>query len=198
MTHIPSPEQIDLAVSHLRGAQSCLWTGHRDKAAARIQQAATALGYRLLPADAPGAEQSDLVKRLRNSATSYWEGTKAHQTLIEAATALGYTLQPQGQPLPISDREKALVEALEDIALLDEADGHELKVTHAFQAVAIATKTLGKHPSTISAERYAAGAYDPPAVTSEPGAPHDGRSQPRGKDLLLAEEAEFVKGANHE
>lgn len=43
--------------------------------------------------------------------------------------------------------------ALEDIALLDEADGHELKQQHAFQAVAIATRTLNKHPSEIYAER---------------------------------------------
>lgn len=43
--------------------------------------------------------------------------------------------------------------ALEDIALLDEADGHELTATHAHRAVARATKALGKHPSEILAER---------------------------------------------
>lgn len=47
-------------------------------------------------------------------------------------------------------------DALEQIALLDEADGHELNRGHAFQAVAIATSTLGKHPSQICAERAAA------------------------------------------
>lgn len=46
-----------------------------------------------------------------------------------------------------------LTSALEDIALLDECDGHELAVRHAFEAVAIATKTLGKHPSEIAAAR---------------------------------------------
>lgn len=44
-------------------------------------------------------------------------------------------------------------EALERIALLDEADGHELTVRHAFEAVAIATSTLGKHPSEILIDR---------------------------------------------
>jgi hypothetical protein len=44
-------------------------------------------------------------------------------------------------------------EALEQIALLDEADGHELTADHARQAVAIATSTIGKHPSEILASR---------------------------------------------
>lgn len=44
-------------------------------------------------------------------------------------------------------------DALERVALLDEADGHLLTVSHAFQAVAIATSTLGKHPSEIYADR---------------------------------------------
>ena len=48
-----------------------------------------------------------------------------------------------------------LRDALERIALLDEADGHELTVKQAFQAVAIATTTLGKHPSQILVERDA-------------------------------------------
>ena len=42
--------------------------------------------------------------------------------------------------------------ALERIALLDEADGHELTSDHARQAIAIATRTLGKHPSEIAAQ----------------------------------------------
>lgn len=45
----------------------------------------------------------------------------------------------------------ASTNALEQIALLDEADGHELTKDHAFRAVAIATRTLGKHPSEIAA-----------------------------------------------
>lgn len=46
-----------------------------------------------------------------------------------------------------------LREALENIALLDEADGHELTVEHAMRAVAIATSTLGMHPSEILVRR---------------------------------------------
>ncbi len=45
--------------------------------------------------------------------------------------------------------------ALERIALLDEADGHELTRSHALEAVAIATSTLGMHPSEIFAARFA-------------------------------------------
>ena len=45
--------------------------------------------------------------------------------------------------------------ALEDIALLDEADGHELQRKDAYVAVAIATKALGLHPSQIYANRNA-------------------------------------------
>lgn len=45
--------------------------------------------------------------------------------------------------------------ALEKIALLDEADGHELTARHAHEAVAIATAALGKHPSEILASRLA-------------------------------------------
>jgi len=44
--------------------------------------------------------------------------------------------------------------ALEKIALLDECDGHELKVKHAFEAVAIATNALGKHPSQIDEQPH--------------------------------------------
>ena len=48
-----------------------------------------------------------------------------------------------------------LRDALERIALLDVCDGCELKVKHAFEAVAIASNTLGKHPSQIFVERDA-------------------------------------------
>lgn len=44
--------------------------------------------------------------------------------------------------------------ALENIALLDDADGHTLTVDDAFRAVAIAGSALGKHPSQIFAERW--------------------------------------------
>lgn len=47
-------------------------------------------------------------------------------------------------------------DALERIALLDEADGHELADKQAFQAVGIACAALGnKHPSVILVEREA-------------------------------------------
>lgn len=47
-------------------------------------------------------------------------------------------------------------DALERIALMDEADGHELKVEHAFRAVGIACAALGnKHPSQILIDREA-------------------------------------------
>lgn len=47
-------------------------------------------------------------------------------------------------------------DALERIAMLDEADGHELTVKHAFRAVGIACIALGnKHPSVIFVEREA-------------------------------------------
>lgn len=49
--------------------------------------------------------------------------------------------------------EAKLLDALQRIALLDEADGHELTAEHARKAVAIATETLGKHPSEILLER---------------------------------------------
>jgi len=49
-----------------------------------------------------------------------------------------------------------LRDALERIALLDEADGHELTVRQAFEAVSIACVVLGnKHPSQIFLERDA-------------------------------------------
>lgn len=51
--------------------------------------------------------------------------------------------------------EERLRDVLERIALLDECDGHELTVKQAFEAVAIATNVLGKHPSVIYAERDA-------------------------------------------
>src|ERR1019366_4794189 len=51
--------------------------------------------------------------------------------------------------------EARLRDALERIALLDEADGHELTWETASQAVGIASQTLGKHPSQIFEERDA-------------------------------------------
>lgn len=61
-----------------------------------------------------------------------------------------------GAPAKADEAETARFrDALERIALLDEADGHELTWEHASQAVGIASQALGKHPSQISEERYA-------------------------------------------
>jgi hypothetical protein len=57
--------------------------------------------------------------------------------------------------LAICDGFASRTTALEDIALLDDADGHELTWGDASRAVGIATKELGKHPSQIFAERFA-------------------------------------------
>lgn len=59
-------------------------------------------------------------------------------------------------PAKAEDAETARFrDALERIALLDEADGHELTWEHASRAVGIASQTLGKHPSQILVEREA-------------------------------------------
>jgi hypothetical protein len=59
--------------------------------------------------------------------------------------------------------------ALENIALLDEADGHELTAQHALEACAIATSALGKHPSEIFAARAPRDHSSiPPATESKP------------------------------
>jgi hypothetical protein len=63
----------------------------------------------------------------------------------------------KGVPRPAADEIKRLTAALEKIALLDEADGHELTEAHAFRAVALATGALfGRHPSEILADRISA------------------------------------------
>jgi len=64
-------------------------------------------------------------------------------------------LQLAAEYTAAADELDKLTDALERIAILDECDGHELAVRHAFQAVAIATSTLGKHPSEIAADRAA-------------------------------------------
>ena len=56
-------------------------------------------------------------------------------------------------PLCLAAETVRLRTALEQIAVLDEADGHELKLDDAFKAVAIATTALGKHPSQIERKR---------------------------------------------
>jgi hypothetical protein len=69
----------------------------------------------------------------------------SHWTLCEAPDDF--------PPEPKKPRKLSLRQALEKIALLDEADGHELTVQHAQEAVAIASRTLGKHPSEIYSDR---------------------------------------------
>lgn len=48
-------------------------------------------------------------------------------------------------------------DALERIALLDEADGNELTAEHALRAVGIACDALGMHPSEVFARRHPEG-----------------------------------------
>ena len=74
--------------------------------------------------------------------------------LQEDITAFHCAINPTTILSLIAERDEAR-NALERIALLDEADGHELRERHAFEAVAIATSTLGKHPSEIYADRFA-------------------------------------------
>lgn len=69
-----------------------------------------------------------------------------------AITSFYNAANPQAILTLISEK-RALEQALERVALLDEADGHLLTVKHAFEAVAIAVTTLGKHPSEIYAAR---------------------------------------------
>lgn len=67
-------------------------------------------------------------------------------------------------PARADDRLERYRDALERIALLDEADGHELTVKQAFEAVAIAANALGKHPSQIFVDRWE---RQHPTITSE-------------------------------
>lgn len=80
---------------------------------------------------------SNIVKNIRP------ECMNAASTIADIADALA------SRDLEI----ERLRDALERIALLDEADGHELTVDHALRAVGIASNTLGKHPSEIAASR---------------------------------------------
>jgi len=71
---------------------------------------------------------------------------------VAAASALGMLrARPAAASGPTREEMR---DALERIALLDEADGHELTVREAFAAVAIASRVLGAHPSQIFAERF--------------------------------------------
>lgn len=112
------------------------------------------------------AEIDDLktqINILVNVGREVWSALQTNSDYTTAILSLADVLalhppltdRPALEATAAPSREAELVKALEDIALLDEADGHELKARHAFEAVAIATKTLGKHPSTITAERFA-------------------------------------------
>ena len=79
-------------------------------------------------------------------------GSDAEKTLAKAADdaikgfAVDKTLRDTiGIAAELARENAKLTAALEQIALLDES--------HAFEAVAIATNTLGKHPSQIFSER---------------------------------------------
>ena len=66
-----------------------------------------------------------------------------------------WTAPPSPCGTSIAEEER-LRDALEQIAILDEADGHTLTWETASQAVGIATHALGdKHPSQIFEEREA-------------------------------------------
>lgn len=77
----------------------------------------------------------------------------AEEDLDFLAPAPGKTMIWRDLARKFSTESDSYRRALEDIALLDEADGHELTAVHAHRAVARATKALGKHPSEIFAER---------------------------------------------
>lgn len=69
---------------------------------------------------------------------------------------IGTAATTMATPAQAEDDVAKFRDALERIALLDEADGHELTVSHAFLAVGIACVALGnKHPSVILVEREA-------------------------------------------
>lgn len=124
----------------------------------------------------PAQAQGDLVKRARHEAN--WSiRPPEHRKIItdladriealEAAAAL------------VSEREAALVRALEKIA-----GGH-------FQGASDMVQS-GDWRNAFEAVQeiahIALRSYDTPAVTSEPGAPFDGRQQPHGADLQAAED----------
>jgi hypothetical protein len=70
--------------------------------------------------------------------------------LVQLLRAVATLLSPQDGTVAGADQPTDRY-ALEQIALLDEADGHQLTAAHAHKAVAIATRALGKHPSEILA-----------------------------------------------
>lgn len=74
------------------------------------------------------------------------------RTLIVGAAASVASVPARAE----DDETARLRDALERIALLDEADGHFLTVRHAHRAVGIACAALGnRHPSEILVEREA-------------------------------------------
>ena len=103
------------------------------------------------------------LDRLRNGHDCILPQTRGHaQNLYTVALAclktFGHDIEGNNAAIiaRLADENAKFREALENVALLDEADGHLLNWEHALDAVAIATKTLGKHPSEIFQERCAA------------------------------------------
>lgn len=75
------------------------------------------------------------------------------RNLILGAAASCAAVVPVAASAACSTDADRFRDALERIALLDEADGHYLTVRQAFEAVGIASQTLGKHPSLILLDR---------------------------------------------
>jgi hypothetical protein len=96
----------------------------------------------------PWLEDLATSRRMAQANAVTFEMTNAYAADVgKIETLLAFLEEAKGMA-PEDDAER-LRKALEDIALLDEADGHELRKHHAFEAVAIATRALGKHPSEI-------------------------------------------------
>lgn len=97
-----------------------------------------------------------------------WTAPREHLTVTQKLENIEDAIVDSILAEPAGAEGEALRRALEDIALLDEADGHELTVKHAFRAVAIATSILGKHPSEICADRFRAAQAAREALSRSP------------------------------
>ena len=189
MTHIPTREQyaaatetgkiLSTAIVLAGDCFSPVGDVARRDAPRFLQYLASTLGYTLQSPD-DGAREKALVEALEWYADydpEAVEQIRGYAARTPAAATLDYTLQ---SPEDVA-REKALVEAGKPLVEgLEDLPG-------------TATSRTWVYIRDLQALRKALAAYDPPAIISTPGAPHDGRAQPRGKGLLLAEEEEFVR-----
>jgi len=177
--HVPTKDQCLTARYHLRSAAESAILGwwiegefHRGEVINDLQKAAAALGCRLAPSDQP---QSDLVKRLRvtklnivltNEAADRIEALEATNAKLENLYVMAVNGRREfraalvkARQLPMSDREKALIEALKNIAGGCFPDASNMALAGMRQMAygalqGIAVKALA--------------AYSPPPVTSEP------------------------------